>query len=243
MMKNTDNTTTAARLAFEMIPAENLPATLESVFNHCRRRADVYHIKAEIFDQLTPDDVTAAAYIAAAAALDQIDAAPADDPRRAWPLTRVLVRAMCDAIRKTYRAEHGNPSALVYLDALDDDEQRAAVIDTAARANGAAPTPPESAYIMRETVADALRETCRDDIDAAIIRATAAGFTQSEIGTALNISHQAVSLRLKKIQSRAAAYQIEQAEQEKRNAAARLADFGDKYAAAERISGAKPADK
>lgn len=239
----TTNTTTAARLAFEMIPAENLPATLESVFNHCRRRADCYNLRAECFEQLTPDDVTAAAYIAAAAILDTIDAAPADDPRRAWPLTRVLVRAMCDAIRKTYRAEHGNPSALIYLDALDDDEQRNAVIDTAARANGDAPTPPESAYIAAETIRDALDATTRDNLDRQIVAATAAGWKSAEIASALNITPANVRKRLQRIRERAAAYQIEQAEQEKRTAAARLADFGDKYKAAEKISRAKPADK
>lgn len=232
-------TTTTARAALDLMQPAEIIQTLTACYNHARRRADAYNLRADYFDALAAEDVTAAAYIETREILDRLDALPEDDDRRAWPLIRVFVRAVCIALRKTYRAEHGQPSALIYLDALPDNETRAAVIDTAARACGNAPCTPEAAYIAAETVNDALRASCRSDRDRAIIRATAAGISQTETAARLGISQQAVAQALARIRTRAASYRAAQIETDRRNAAERLAQFGQRYAAAERISRAK----
>ena len=238
MSANT-NTTTAARAAFAAMQPAEIVETLGKCYHHARRRADAYNLRAEYFEALSAEDITPAAYIAAADILGKLDALPADDPRRDWPIIRVLVRATCHAIRTTYRAEHGQPSALVYLDALEDGEQKNAVIDTAARACGNAPRTPEAAYIAAETVNDALRASCRSDRDRSIIRAAAAGLKQDEIAARLGISRRMVRDLLEAIRARAAAYKAEQDAAERAACAAALADFGTRYACAAQISRAR----
>ena len=67
---------------------------------------------------------------------------------------------------------------------------------------GAAARPIEYAGEIR----DAINAAAGDDIDAAIIRGTAAGYTSDDIGAVIGMSGQAVRKRLSAIRARITAY-------------------------------------
>ena len=71
-----------------------------------------------------------------------------------------------------------------------------------ARMRGAAARPIEDAGEIR----DAINAAAGDDIDAAIIRGAAAGYTSDDIGAVIGMSGQAVRKRLSAIRARIAAY-------------------------------------
>ena len=214
-----------ARAALDLMQPAEVLETLAACYNHARRRADVYNLRADIFEAVSAEEITGAAYIAAAEILNRMDTIPADDPRRDWPLIRVFVRAVCVALRRTYRAEHGKPSAIVYLDALEDDAQRAALIDTAARAVGLAPETPEEAATRADTIENALRASCANDRDRAIITATADGETAAEIAARLGTTRAGIENALRRIRARAAISRARLDDWEKPIAAAFLADL------------------
>lgn len=203
----TTTTNTTARAALALLTEEESIDMIRACYYHAMRLADTYHLDRALFEAVGEEEAVSAAYIERAALLDRLDRLPDDDDRRNWPLVKITVRAVCRAVRKTYRAEHGTPSALVYLDALPDGETRAAVIDTAARAIGRAPETPEAAYIERETVADILAASCASDTERAALRATAAGLTAQETAARLGTTRAAVENALRRARARAKAAQ------------------------------------
>ena len=120
------------------------------------------------------------------------------DPR---PLRDQLLFAALDALRHEARENTHSVGGSV------QDIANAADIGPAekahnARMRGAAARPIEDAGEIR----DAINAAAGDDIDAAIIRGAAAGYTTDDIGAAIGLSGQAVRKRLSAIRARITAY-------------------------------------
>lgn len=121
------------------------------------------------------------------------------DPR---PLRDQLLFAALDALRHEARENTHSIGG-----SAADPADGAADIGPAekahnARMRGAAARPIEDAGEIR----DAINAAAGDDIDAAIIRGTAAGYTSDDIGAVIGMSGQAVRKRLSAIRARIAAY-------------------------------------
>ncbi len=121
------------------------------------------------------------------------------DPR---PLRDQLLFAALDALRHEARENTHSIGG-----SAPDPADGAADIGPAekahnARMRGAAPRPIEDAGEIR----DAINAAAGDDIDAAIIRGTAAGYTSDDIGAVIGMSGQAVRKRLSAIRARITAY-------------------------------------
>lgn len=120
------------------------------------------------------------------------------DPR---PLRDQLLFAALDALRHEARENTHSIGGSV------QDIANAADIGPAekahnARMRGAAARPIEDAGEIR----DAINAAAGDDIDAAIIRGAAAGYTTDDIGAVIGMSGQAVRKRLSAIRARITAY-------------------------------------
>lgn len=258
---------TAARVCWDLLNDSEQLDMIKNAFGYILANPSRFPISDELREKIDCADIVGNAYIGIVETLDKLDALDAEDNKRNLPLIALIVGCVRDSIRKTYRAEYKHPSkgwakvidsdpetgerreqwlscyGAIYYDGMPDAETKAALIDTAAQANGKAPIPPETAYIMQETVKDALQAVCRDDIDSAIIRATVSGFGQSEIAAALNLNQSSVSRRLKAIKERGKlipwAKDAERAEDaEKRGILETLSDFGNRFALAEKIHSA-----
>lgn len=120
------------------------------------------------------------------------------DPR---PLRDQLLFAALDALRHEARENTHSigGSAPDLADAADIGPAEKA---HNARMRGATARPIEDAGEIR----DAINAAAGDDIDAAIIRGAAAGYTSDDIGAAIGMSGQAVRKRLSAIRARIAAY-------------------------------------
>lgn len=120
------------------------------------------------------------------------------DPR---PLRDQLLFAAMDALRHEARENTHSigGSAPDLADAADIGPAEKA---HNARMRGAAARPIEDAGEIR----DAINAAAGDDIDAAIIRGAAAGYTTDDIGAVIGMSGQAVRKRLSAIRARITAY-------------------------------------
>lgn len=121
------------------------------------------------------------------------------DPR---PLRDQLLFAAMDALRHEARENTHSIGG-----SAADPADGAADIGPAekahnARMRGAAARPIEDAGEIR----DAINAAAGDDIDAAIIRGAAAGYTSDDIGAVIGMSGQAVRKRLSAMRARIAAY-------------------------------------
>lgn len=120
------------------------------------------------------------------------------DPR---PLRDQLLFAALDALRQearenTHSVGGSVPERAGGLDAGPAETARCI------RMKGATARPVEDAGEIR----DAINAAAGDDIDAAIIRGAAAGYTSDDIGAVIGMSGQAVRKRLSAIRARIAAY-------------------------------------
>lgn len=120
------------------------------------------------------------------------------DPR---PLRNQLLFAALDALRHEARENTHSVggSAPDITNAADIGPTETA---RDVRMRGAAARPIEDAGEIR----DAINAAAGDDIDAAIIRGAAAGYTSDDIGAVIGMSGQAVRKRLSAIRARIAAY-------------------------------------
>lgn len=120
------------------------------------------------------------------------------DPR---PLRDQLLFAALDALRHEAR-ENTHSVGGSAPDPADAADIGPAEKAHNARMRGAAARPIEDAGEIR----DAINAAAGDDIDAAIIRGAAAGYTSDDIGAVIGMSGQAVRKRLSAIRARITAY-------------------------------------
>lgn len=120
------------------------------------------------------------------------------DPR---PLRDQLLFAALDALRHEAR-ENTHSIGGSAADPADAADIGPAEKAHNARMRGAAARPIEDAGEIR----DAINAAAGDEIDAAIIRGAAAGYTSDDIGAVIGMSGQAVRKRLSAIRARIAAY-------------------------------------
>ena len=120
------------------------------------------------------------------------------DPR---PLRDQLLFAALDALRQEAR-ENTHSVGGSAPDLADSPNVDAAETAHMARMRGAAARPIEDAGEIR----DAINAAAGDDIDAAIIRGAAAGYTTDDLGAVIGMSGQAVRKRLSAIRARITAY-------------------------------------
>lgn len=120
------------------------------------------------------------------------------DPR---PLRDQLLFAALSALQKEARTNMHSIGGSA-PDLADSPNVDAAETAHMARMKGAAARPVEYAGEIR----DAINAAAHDEIDGAIIRGAAAGYTTDDIGAAVGVSGQAVRKRLSAIRARISAY-------------------------------------
>ena len=115
------------------------------------------------------------------------------DTRPEWTLERILSRAVHQAAKFLNDNERRNPRALK----RDKDGNDYIDIDAEPIAEPIAENPEKAAIFN-----DLLNRAARDDMDAYIIKAKAAGLATRDIAERLNVSHTAIVKRINKLYER-----------------------------------------
>lgn len=202
---------TASPYTLHTIPGDELErlhvATVYDIRGSGRLPSDALADPAELFG---------AAYIEAAAM-------QAEPEAERIPLPLLWHRAVFAAAYKAHRAERAaaaarsrsdSPAEHVRLDAMQPEAAGALLSDEYSDT-------PETVYIRRETVAEALTIACEADDDAEIVQMIAAGWTQAEIAAAIGCTDRTIRNRTAIIHARA-----QQARKDATAAAEALAQFG-----------------
>lgn len=190
---------TAARREWENMSGEEQYTALQKMAWTVKHRAEATGRAADTEWIKHPDDaqtVAAEAWPRVAPALTRNE--QADEPR---PLAHILFAACTQAAHVVSRAEYRHASNCCQLtntaDA-DGDECTQTPLDYLPSVTAAPVSSPEDAATTRA----AIEAAAADNIDRAIIRALADGYTVRTIAAALGMSKSAVQRRIDKIRAR-----------------------------------------